>query len=208
MLTGSTARLVMAVNYSVAGAAAVTPDLLSLATPCRGWSLHTLLLHAIDSLDALAEGVGYGHVALHPSALAREPGSGPPAAFIERADALVEACARPAGGGDPVTVADCPLSRDVLIAAGALEIAMHGWDIFQACGCDQPIPDPLALDFLRLAPALITASERGRLFAWPVALPASASPSDRLAAFLGRRSGMRPTRHNGHTPLPPARGPL
>jgi uncharacterized protein (TIGR03086 family) len=210
MLTGSTARLAMAIDYSVAGAAAVTPDLLSLATPCRGWDLHTLLLHAIDSLDALAEGVGCGHITLHPPALRREPGSGPPAAFIERAGALVEACARPADGGhrEPVTVADCPLSLDVLMAAGALEIAMHGWDIFQACGRDRPIPDALALDFLRLAPALITASERGLLFAWPVAVAATARPSDRLAAFLGRHSGMRPTRHNGHTPLPPAHDPL
>jgi uncharacterized protein (TIGR03086 family) len=198
MLTGNIERLTMAVAYSVAGAAAVRPELLSHSTPCRGWDLQALLLHAIDSLDALAEGVGSGHVALHPPELSRECGADPRAAFMERARALAEACALTAGepgrerdcdgGRGPVTVADCPLSRDVLMAAGALEIAMHGWDIFQACGCDRPIPDRLAADFLLLAPELITTAERGRLFAWPVAVPPSASPSDRLAAFLGRRS--------------------
>jgi uncharacterized protein (TIGR03086 family) len=197
MLTGHTERLTMAVAYSVAGAAAVTPELLAHSTPCRGWDLHMLLLHAIDSLDALAEGVGSGHVALLPPELSRECGADPPAAFIERASALAEVCALTAvhrdgkrdrdGGSGPVTVAGCPLSRDLLLAAGALEIAMHGWDIFQACGCDRPIPDRLAADFLQLAPELITTAERGRLFAWPVAISASASPSDRLAAFLGRR---------------------
>jgi uncharacterized protein (TIGR03086 family) len=198
MLTGNIERLTMAVAYSVAGAVAVTPDRLSHSTPCRDWDLHALLLHAIDSLDALAEGVGSGQVALQSPGLSRECGTDPPAAFIVRARALAEACALTAvhrdaerdrdGGGGPVTVAGCPLSRDLLMAAGALEIAMHGWDIFQACGCDRPIPDRLAADFLQLAPQLITTAERGRLFAWPVAVAAGARPSDRLAAFLGRRS--------------------
>jgi uncharacterized protein (TIGR03086 family) len=188
VLTRGTARLKMAVGYGVAAAATVTPDLLSGATPCRGWDLSGLLLHALDSMDALADGVACGRVALQPPERSGEFGCDPLAAFAERADALIGACALADGAGDrgPVAVGGCPLDRGLLLAAGAVEIAMHGWDIFRACGCDQPIPPRLALDLLRIAPVLITAAERGRLFAWPVAVPAGASPSDRLAAFLGR----------------------
>jgi uncharacterized protein (TIGR03086 family) len=196
MLTGGTARLQLAVGYGVAAAAAVTPDLLSSATPCRGWDLRMLLLHAIDSMDALADGVGCGRVALQPPVGSGESGCDPPAAFTERAGALIGACALVDGDGDRglVAVGGSPLDRGLLLAAGALEIAMHGWDMFQACGCAEPIPERLALDLLRIAPALITASERGQLFARPVAAPAGASPSDRLAAFLGRRAFSRNSR--------------
>jgi uncharacterized protein (TIGR03086 family) len=189
MLTGGAGRLELAVGYGVAAVAAVTPDRLPNATPCRDWDLRMLLLHAIDSVDALAEGFGRDRVDILPSTCGPDRGGDLRAAFTERAGALVGICALPAGDDDGlVTIADCPLSLDLLAAAGALEIAMHGWDIFQACGCDRPIPDRLALDFLRLAPSLITASDRGQLFAWPVPVPAGARPSDRLAAFLGRRS--------------------
>jgi uncharacterized protein (TIGR03086 family) len=193
MLTGGTARMQLAVGYGVAAAAAVTPDLLSSATPCRGWDLRMLLLHAIDSMDALADGVGCGRVALQPPDGSGEFGCDPPAAFTERADALIAACALVDGEGDRglVAVGGRPLDRGLLLAAGALEIAMHGWDMFQACGRDQPIPERLALDFLRVAPVLITAADRGELFAAPVAVPAGARASDRLAAFLGRRAFIR-----------------
>jgi uncharacterized protein (TIGR03086 family) len=193
MLTGGTARLKMAVGYGVAAAAAVTPDLLSSATPCRGWDLETLLLHALDSMDALADGVACGRVALRPTERSGEFGCDPLAAFTERAELLIGACALADGAGDrgPVPVGGCPLDRGLLLAAGALEIAMHGWDMFRACGCDEPVPELLALDLLRIAPALITRAERGSLFAWPVAVPAGARPSDRLAAFLGREPGRR-----------------
>jgi uncharacterized protein (TIGR03086 family) len=200
MLTGATVRLELAVGYGVAAAAAITPDLLSCPTPCRGWDLRMLLLHAIDSLDALADGVGCGRVAMHPSEGSGEAGCDPPAAFTERANALIGACALAGGDRDPglVAVGGYPLDRGLLLAAGALEIAMHGWDMFQACGCGQPIPERLALDLLRIAPALISASERGSLFGWPAAVPASASPSDRLAAFLGREPDCRVGRRAGN----------
>jgi uncharacterized protein (TIGR03086 family) len=196
MLIGNPARLEIAARYGVAAAAGVTPDRLSSATPCRGWDLNMLLLHTIDSLDALADGFGRGRIGVLPTAFSRDRRCDFRAAFTERADALIRMCALSGGGGDDgqVTVADCPLGRDLLTAAGALEIAMHGWDMFQACGCDEPIPDRLALDLLGIAPALITAAERGQLFAWPVAAPASASASDRLAAFLGRRAFIRNSR--------------
>jgi hypothetical protein len=68
-----------------------------------------------------------------------------------------------------------------------LEVAAHGWDIAQTCGGRQPIPAPLAIDLLRAAPVLISRADRRQLFAEPVSTSSDASPSDRLAAYLGRR---------------------
>jgi len=68
----------------------------------------------------------------------------------------------------------------------ALEIAVHGWDMSQACGHRRPIPQPLAAGLLTLAPLLVPETGRHPLFAAPATVPPGAGPSDRLAAFLGR----------------------
>ena len=63
---------------------------------------------------------------------------------------------------------------------------MHGWDVSQACGRCQPVPPALAADLLELSVLLVPSAGRYPLFGPPVPVPCSASPSDRLAAFLGR----------------------
>ena len=83
------------------------------------------------------------------------------------------------------------LPRDIAAGAGALEVAMHGWDIALACGRPEPIPVPLAAHLLQLSPLLVPTAGRAPLFAEPVPVPAAAGPSDQLAAFLGRPPGQR-----------------
>lgn len=85
-----------------------------------------------------------------------------------------------------IRVAGMPLPGDTVAFVGAVELAVHGWDIAQACGRPRPIPVPLALAILRRAPLVADPSTRPVLFAAPVAVPALASPSDRLLAYLGR----------------------
>src|SRR6266702_3851478 len=126
------------IGYALGAVLAVTPELLSRPTPCRGWDLRMLLRHASESLAAIGEGIEAGRVGLHPAAEA------------------------------------------------ALEVAVHGWDINQACGQRQPIPRALATALLEIALVLVPSTGRHPLFAAPVTVPATAAPSDRLAAFLGR----------------------
>jgi uncharacterized protein (TIGR03083 family) len=83
------------------------------------------------------------------------------------------------------------LPRDIAAGAGALEVAVHGWDIALACGRPEPIPGALAARLLQLSPLLVPAAGRAPLFAEPVPVPAAAGPSDQLAAFLGRPPGQR-----------------
>jgi hypothetical protein len=69
----------------------------------------------------------------------------------------------------------------------AIEVAVHGWDLWVACGAPRPVPAGLAAVLLPIAPLLITPAVRPGLFADPVRLPGPAGPGDRLVAFCGRQ---------------------
>jgi hypothetical protein len=71
-------------------------------------------------------------------------------------------------------------------STGALEVAIHGWDVARSCGHRRPIPRSLAEEMLELSPLFITDADRPVRFAAPVDVPPLAGPADRLVAFLGR----------------------
>jgi uncharacterized protein (TIGR03086 family) len=174
------------ITYALGVAMAVTPDLLSRPTPCREWNLRMLLRHASESLTAITEGIQTGTVGLDPAAEDRDLAADPAWAFRDRARQLRAAWTSPGHQRQVIEIADCPLAASVMAAAAALEVAVHGWDISRACGQRQPIPPALATDLLMMAPVLVPRAGRHPLFTAPVSVPATASPSDRLAAYLGR----------------------
>jgi uncharacterized protein (TIGR03086 family) len=180
-------RLTVAVGYAACVLDAVGAPELSLPTPCGGWNLRMLLEHAGDSLAVLHEGLTARRVAACQDTVPAGPGSaaGLVGAFRQRAAALLDASAQ-ADGGPPVAVGGHPLPVDCLRTVGALEIAVHAWDISQSCGKLLPIPDELAADLLVQACLLVPRHGREPLFGAPVPAPARASPGERLTAYLGR----------------------
>ena len=187
-LTAAPGLLGHAVSYALASAGHATPQLLPRPTPCEGWDLQTLLLHVSDSLGVVAGALRAGQVGLGPpSAYEPTAGADPVACLRRRARDLLGACA--AAGADErlVAIADRELTASMVIAAGAIEIAVHGWDISVACGVRRPVPPGLAAELLPLAPVLIPRATRARLFADPVPVPEPACSGDRLVAFLGRQ---------------------
>ncbi|MER7502184.1 maleylpyruvate isomerase family mycothiol-dependent enzyme [Nonomuraea pusilla] len=93
------------------------------------------------------------------------------------------AAAQPCGG---VGVGDRWLSRPVVAAVGAMEVAVHGWDVAAACGERRPMPDPLAEELLDLAPLFVAPGDRPGRFAPAVQVMPYASAHERLLAYLGR----------------------
>ncbi|MGH3715340.1 MAG: TIGR03086 family metal-binding protein [Micromonosporaceae bacterium] len=183
-LIGGVTLLERAVNYMLGSLRLVTPADLVRPTPCGEWDLATLLRHMQDSLDALLEAVELGHVALDPGLA--DVSEDPVAALRERACQLLGAWT--AGGpGEVISIGGCPLTASITAGAGALEIAVHGWDVARACGEDRPIPESLAEEMLQLSPLFVTADDRPVRFTAPVPVPESADASDRLVGFLGRR---------------------
>lgn len=182
-----------AIIYATRSALDVTPALLPRPTPCRGWNLDMLLRHASESLTALHDGTVTSHIALIPAA--PDPAADPAQTFRDRAGRLLAAqAAAAAAGRQALDIGDLPLPAMAMQCAGAIEIAVHGWDISQACGQHLPIPDALAASLLAIAPLLIPQSGRHPLFSPPVVPSAQASPGDRLIAYLGRRPAASPQR--------------
>ena len=181
-----TTLLEQAISYAGRSALDVTPALLPRPTPCRGWDLRMLLRHASESLAALHDGTVTGHVALTSAAPACSPAADPARTFRDRAGRLLAARATADPRHQALEVGDLPLPAIAMECAGAIEIAVHGWDISRACGHNRPIPDALAASLLAIAPLLIGETGRRPLFGPPVTATARAGPGDRLVAYLGR----------------------
>ncbi len=187
MRSGATALLAGAISYALGSCAVIGPAEMSLPTPCGRWDLGMLLGHLSGSMADLEEALRTGCLGVprpraEPGALA---GPGDPVEEIrDRAAELLWACY-----GSPtaefVVVGGLPVSSGIVACTGAVEIAVHGWDVSAARGRERPIPAELATRLLELCPLLLAG--RAGLFARPVEVPPSARPGDRLVGQLGRR---------------------
>jgi uncharacterized protein (TIGR03086 family) len=177
-----------AVSYALAGATPGTAQLLRRPTPCLGWDLATLLDHVSDSIGALHQAITTG-CATDSAAPPGYPWPDPdPVARLRgQAARLLDACATAVPAERRVAISDRELTASMVAVTGAIEIAVHGWDISVACGARRPVPPGLAAVLLPIAPLLITPGTRPGLFADPVELPGPASLGDQLVAFLGRQ---------------------
>jgi uncharacterized protein (TIGR03086 family) len=176
-----------AVSYALAGAALATPPRLSRPTPCAGWDLGTLLDHLSDSVGVLADVIGGAGAAAATAAPDLGPAGDPVARLRGQVARLRAAGVTAAAPGRLVAIGDRAITTDVVAVTGAIEITVHGWDIFAACDANRPVPPGLAAALLPSAAVLVTPSTRRGLFADPVRLPGPACPGDQLVALLGRR---------------------
>lgn len=169
------------IGYTLGCLRLVTPDLLACPTPCARWDLRALLWHLHDSLRALHEAADARDVRLRPATAER---GDPVAAVHDAARGLLGAWA----GVEEikVSVAGHDIGAGLVTGAGAIEVAVHGWDVAVACGHHRPIPPPLATRLLSLSPLVIDDADRPTRFAAQIPAPRTASPDDRLVSFLGR----------------------
>lgn len=179
---GGVALLERALGYTLGSLHLVTPAAMPRATPCREWDLRALLAHMNDSLLALHEAIGIGQVYL--DEFDEDADADPVATLRARGCRMLGAWAK--GDAPTVTIGSRSLTTGIVTTAGALEVAVHGWDVARACGHDRPFPDALAEELLPLAPLLITEADRPARFGYPVSVPAHSTAGDRLLAFLGR----------------------
>ncbi|GLY86119.1 TIGR03086 family metal-binding protein [Actinoallomurus iriomotensis] len=184
-----TAMLERAIGYALGAVQGVSPEQHSNPTPCTAWNLRTLLDHLNDSLDVLQQIIDTRHLdgGAVPAPHDDRPTTDPVAHFRRRATHLLGSWSASACRDRVTEIACLPVPNEIVACTGALEIAVHGWDVSRACGHHRPIPAALATDMLRVAPILVTEVTRRPLFAAPAPVPRRADPGDRLLAFLGRR---------------------
>lgn len=169
-----------AIGYTLGSLLLVTPAAMTRPTPCADWDLDALLRHMDDSLAALHEAITAGRV----SPDSARPADDPVSSLKNRACQLLGAWTN--GLDQIVSVADRALTSALVGQAGAVEIAVHGWDVARACGVDRPIPAELAEELLFLSLLIVTEDDRPGRFGLPVAVCPPGGPAERLLAFLGR----------------------
>jgi uncharacterized protein (TIGR03086 family) len=188
MPRGSTGLLAGAISYMLRVCAPIGAAEMTLPTPCPGWDLGRLLGHLCESMTDLETALRTGRLDL--GGPVGHAGGDPVEALRERAAQLL--CASYCYGGPErfVAVGGLPVPAGLVACTGAVEIAVHGWDVSATRGGgvpQTPIPAWLATRMLRLGPLLVAGREG--LFAVPVDVPAQASPGDRLVGYLGRNPG-------------------
>jgi len=192
-LSGAIGLLAGAISYTLGVCALVGPGDMTLPTPCADWNLGVLLAHLSDSMADLETAIRTGTLDLDRP---QDHAVGDPAETLrDRAAQLLCAAYGYDGLERFVTVGGLPVPAGLVACTGAVEIAVHGWDVSAArdgAGSRgaRPIPAALATRMLRLGPLLVTGREG--LFAMPVEVPAQAGPGDRLVGYLGRRPGSAP----------------
>ena len=186
--SGATALLAGAISYALGACGQVARAEMALPTPCADWDLEALLAHLAASMADLESALRTGQLDLDPREpdYAAAPGfdSDPTEVVRDQAANLLFACYAHHSRDRFVLVGGLPLPAGIVACTGAVEIAVHGWDVSAARGQGDPIPPVLAARMLRLSPLLVTGREG--LFAAPVQVPAQASPGDQLVAYLGR----------------------
>ena len=196
---GATGLLAGAVSYTLGVCALVRPGDMALPTPCADWDLAMLLAHLNASIADLETAISAGILDLE-----RPPDHAvgdPVETLRDRAAQLLCAAYGYGVPGRFVAVSGLLVPAGLVACTGAVEIAVHGWDVSVARGAAdrgrvrpvnpkepvRPIPAALASRMLGLCPLLVAGREG--LFADPVEVAAQASLGDKLVAFLGRDPG-------------------
>ncbi|MEJ7794578.1 MAG: TIGR03086 family metal-binding protein [Nocardioides sp.] len=177
-LAGAVELLDRSLAYTRGALAEVRADHLGLATPCRGWPLTLLLAHMDDGLDA------YTQAATGRVSLVANRSLSPIEAIRDKACALLgwwlDHPPAEVGVGDQL------LPSQTLVAAAALEITIHGWDLHATVGAPVDVPADLAGPLLTIARVVVGEDDRHGCFAPPVPVAPDAGESQHLLAFLGR----------------------
>ena len=183
------ALLERAMGYTLGSLVLAGPTPMTARTPCARWDLGRLLRHMDESLRTLHEAIAAGHLDLSAGAPADadygDPVADPVGALRNRACRMMGAWADPRGP-TAVTIGDAGLPTGILAVAGAVEVAVHGWDVAQACGADRPIPSSLAAALLGPAHLFVDEGDRPHRFGPAVAVRRPAGPAEQLLGHLGR----------------------
>jgi uncharacterized protein (TIGR03086 family) len=127
---GATGLLAGAISYTLGVCALVRPGDMTLPTPCAEWDLAMLLAHLSASMADLETAIRTGTLDWeHPP----ESAAGDPVETLrDQAAQLLCTVYGYDGAVRFVAVAGLPVPAGLVACTGAVEIAVHGWDVSAA----------------------------------------------------------------------------
>jgi len=168
-------------------AANVTPSQYTNRTPCSEWDVHALLNHMVSTHHLFAE--------LLADQVPAEPldmvGDDPGTAYANAIKLSLEAFRQPGALDKTITLPSGPTPGSMALGMLIMDNIVHGWDLAQGTGQEQPIDDQLAAGYLEQMRGMPfpRQPDPGAIFAQPVPIADDAPASKQLLAFLGRNPG-------------------
>lgn len=170
--------------------AGVKKDDLAKATPCHKFDTRALLNHIIGGQHMFAQ-VASGKPFSPPAGeMPDMVGDDPKSAFDTAAKEAIGAVTAPGALDGTWNFPFGTLPGQIGINVMVLETAVHAWDLAKATGQKSDLDAQLAEALLAGARMMITADTRSgpdAAFGAEVSVPDSASPTDKLMGFLGRK---------------------
>jgi uncharacterized protein (TIGR03086 family) len=165
--------------------AGVTPDQLDAPTPCRDWDVRALLAHTVGVVVNIGRGVDGEELLADVNAFPLE--SDLQAQFRREADRTLAAWTKRGLDGE-VDIGAGPMPAEVGLRINLLDTATHTWDLARATGQAADLPAEIAGTVLEVGRGVVTDEVRSFAgFDPAVPVDATASPTDQLAAYLGRQ---------------------
>jgi len=169
----------------------VRPDQWGLPTPCAEWTVHDLVVHIVGGLmmfgtlargDTLPAGDQPGDLLGDDALAAYDRAAGVARAGFGSAGAAERLMALPVGS----------VPGEAALSVALADLTVHGWDLATATGQAADIPEPflgITDQLLRgvIDPDLRRPDGRIPLFDPPLPVGETATPTERLVAFTGRR---------------------
>lgn len=162
----------------------VKTDDLGKPTPCSEFDVRGLLNHLIGGLEMLRTAASGGKAAMPEG---DQFGADPGADYDKRRTALLEAVRKDGVLERNWEMPSFAMPGQMMAGVAFMEHLTHAWDVAKATGQDTTLPDDLVKECMELVTPMDAMLRMPGVCGPVVSVPDSASPTEKLVAFMGRQ---------------------
>jgi uncharacterized protein (TIGR03086 family) len=162
----------------------VKPEQLANATPCSEFDVTGLLRHIIGGLGMLDEAAAGGSPAMPDADLV---GDNPGKQYDEARTKLLATLKEPGVFDKTWAMPFGQLPGAMMASIAFMEHLTHAWDVKKATGQSTDLPEDLVNECLGVVTPMDQMLRMPGVCGPAVAVPDSASPTEKLVAFMGRQ---------------------
>jgi uncharacterized protein (TIGR03086 family) len=157
---------------------------LGKATPCSEFDVRALLNHLIGGLALLKTAADGGKAAMPEG---DQFGDDPGADYDKRRAALLASVRKDGVLDREWQMPSFAMPGQMMAGIAFMEHLTHAWDVAKATGQDATLPDDLVKECMELVTPMDAMLRMPGVCGPAVSVPDSASATDKLVAFMGRR---------------------